>query len=320
MSELTRRPLRRADIPQCVELRAAAESVHRTGENVDADDLAHEFDDPAVDLQRDSVALVDGARIAGYGVVAGDTQPLGVHHVRLQGAVHPRSRRRGAGRQLLGWQLARGAALHAERHPGRAGQLDVWVSDHVPGAVALVRSCGFAPVRHWFEMERDLAAAPAVLPAPLRLVPYTSARDDATRLARNEAFVGHYGSAPRDEAEWRQHYTGDPSFRPELSLLALDGDQVAGCLLSYVFAADIAATGVREAWVGTLGPRLAYRSRGVASALLAAGLARYREAGHQRAALGVDAGNPTGALRIYQRLGFRTARTATTWAREVPAG
>ncbi len=318
--ELTRRPLRRDDIPACLELLAAAEAVDRTGENFDADDLAHEFDDPAVVAESDTLAMLDGTRLVAYAVVAGTAQPGDVHHVRLPGTVHPQFRRRGIGRVLLGWQLARGAALHTEHHPGRTGRLEMWVPDHVPGAVALARSAGLAPARHWFEMDRDLAAPPPVAPTPLRLVPYDAARDDEVRVARNDAFADHYGSSPRDEAGWRQHYTGSPGFRPELSLLALDRDEIASLLLSHVYPADIAATGIREVWIGTLGTRPAHRGRGAASALLAAGLSRYREAGYQRAALGVDAANPTGAVRIYERVGFRTVRTATTWTCEVPPG
>jgi hypothetical protein len=70
--ELTRRPLRRDDIPACVELLAAVEAVDRTGENLDADDLVHEFDDPAVEAETDTLALLDGTRLVAYGLVARD--------------------------------------------------------------------------------------------------------------------------------------------------------------------------------------------------------------------------------------------------------
>ena len=171
-----------------MELLAAAEAVDRTGENLDADDLTHEFDDPGVNVESDTLALLDGTRLVAYGLVAGHAQPGDVHHVRLTGVVHPKFRRRGIGRALLGWQLARAAVLHAEHHPGRTGRLGMWVSDHVPGAVALARSAGLAPVRHWFEMERDLAGPPPVAPTPLRLVPYDIARDWRVAALRAPGF------------------------------------------------------------------------------------------------------------------------------------
>ncbi len=69
MPELTRRPLRRTDIPAWLELLAAAEAVDRTGENFDADDLTHEFDDPAVVAESDTLALLDGTRLITCGRV-----------------------------------------------------------------------------------------------------------------------------------------------------------------------------------------------------------------------------------------------------------
>lgn len=320
VSELSRRPLRRDDVVACVDLLAAAEAVDRTGENVDAADVAHELGHPGVDLDRDSLAVLDGGRLVAFGIVVGASHPRVTHHVRLWGTVHPQWRRRGIGRDLLGWQRERGRALHAERHPARAAQLEVWVSDHVPGAVALAQEGRLARVRHWFEMECELTGEPGPpVPSPLPVMPFDPARDDEVRVARNDAFADHYGSSPRDAQEWRQYFTGDPAFRPDLSLLALDGERVAGCLLAYVYAADTAATGILETWVGTVGVRPGYRGRGVASALLAAGLRRFRDAGCARAGLGVDAANATGAVGLYERLGFRTVRTTTTWAEPVPA-
>lgn len=53
----------------------------------------------------------------------------------------------------------------------------------------------------------------------------------------------------------------------------LDGDEVAAYLLSYLYAADVEATGIREAWVGQLGTRARWRRRGLGTLLLAAALA-----------------------------------------------
>lgn len=97
----------------------------------------------------------------------------------------------------------------------------------------------------------------------------------------------------------------------------LDGEEVAGYLLSYFYAADAEATGVREAWVGQLGTRPPWRRRGLASMLLAAALAGYRDAGYHRAALGVDSENASGALGFYERLGFVVDHRSVSWAKPV---
>ncbi len=49
------------------------------------------------------------------------------------------------------------------------------------------------------------------------------------------------------------------------------------------------------------------------------GCGGFRDAGCARAGLGVDAANPTGAVGRYERLGFHTVRTTTTWAEQVGA-
>src|SRR2546430_474060 len=84
----------------------------------------------------------------------------------------------------------------------------------------------------------------------------------------HQACLQHWGSVERDATIWAQWYTGARAFRPELSFVVLDGVEVAAYLLSYYWAADAEATGVREAWVGQLGTRAPWRGRGLGSALL----------------------------------------------------
>jgi mycothiol synthase len=72
-----------------------------------------------------------------------------------------------------------------------------------------------------------------------------------------------------------------------------------------------------EAWVNTVGTRRGWRGKGVASWLLTDALRRIAAAddGFERAILGVDSENPTGALRVYRRLGFdEDVRSVTSLA------
>ena len=58
-----------------------------------------------------------------------------------------------------------------------------------------------------------------------------------------------------------------------------------------------------------------WRGRGVASALIVRALGALRDRGMTEAALGVDAQNETGALRLYEAMGFREAARETEWRR-----
>jgi ribosomal protein S18 acetylase RimI-like enzyme len=97
----------------------------------------------------------------------------------------------------------------------------------------------------------------------------------------------------------------------------MDGEQVAGFLLTKEFEADTTATGIREAYVDTIGTRAAWRGRGIATALLVHALTHYPQHGYRRASLDVDADNPSGALGLYQRHGFEVTQRRTVYAKPI---
>ena len=84
-------------------------------------------------------------------------------------------------------------------------------------------------------------------------------------------------------------------------------------MLSYVFEADTAARGAREVSLGQIGVLPAARGRGVASALIAEVLHGAAQRDCATAGLGVDTENVTGALRLYEGLGFRAVRARVSW-------
>ena len=82
-------------------------------------------------------------------------------------------------------------------------------------------------------------------------------------------------------------------------------NQVAGVAINVIDAAVNAAFNRRIAYVDDLSVRRAYRQRGLGRALLVASLHAFRARGMATAGLGVDAENPSGALGLYERVGFR---------------
>lgn len=321
---LTWSSLRREDAAEYAELLTAVERVDDIGANYSAEDVAEELADPEADLARNTWTVRRDGRLVAAGGVVGSSSVWDVDTVHVYGSVHPHSRRQGIGTALLAAQLERAAALHAERHPTVPGQLNVSIADHVVGGVALARSAGLEPSRKFHEMERDLrteAPIPSDPQSPLRVVAWDPARDDEVRQAHNRAFRDHWGSTERNESFWKQWFTGSRNFRGALSRLVLDvEDQLQAYLLGYFYDADEAATGVREAYIGQLGTLREARGRGAGTALLTHALASYREQGYHRASLGVDTENVTGALGLYERVGFVRKRSSTSWLRLIPAG
>jgi len=316
---LTGRPMCDDDIDAVVALLAAAEPEDRTGEFWDAEDLTDEWVNDLVDLGSDGVLVHHGDDVVGYATAIAPPTFRDAFGVYLGGRVHPRWRSRGIGRALLDWQLARGAEVHAQRHPEAPARLSVEVPATMPSLERLVRRTGLAEGRRYFWMERPLDTLPAV-PAVegVELVPFDWERDDEVRRAHNAAFTEHHGSSERDVASWHVMYTGRTAFRPDLSALAIADGAVVGYALVYVFESDTRATGVRAAYFGQIGVLPYARGRGLATAVVTTALHAAAGRDCQLGALQVDSLNSTGALGLYERIGFRTARTRTDWNRELP--
>lgn len=316
----TARPLTAGDVPAVADLLAAAEKVDDTGEFPDADDVTEWWTGWGIDFGRDGVAVVDGdGGLAGYATVMASPTFRDEYRIHLEGRVRPDARGRGLGRALLAWQQARGAELHAERHPEAPARLVVEVHGTMLALERLAGRAGLTAERWYRSMERSLHALPEVRPVDgVRLVPFDPARDDEVRRAHNAAFTEHHGSSERDPETWRRMYTGTRAFRPDLSVLAIEDDAVVGYVLASVFEADTAARGYREVHYGQIGVLPPARGRGLASAMIATALREAAARDCASAALEVDSDNVTGALRLYEGLGFGTARTRVSWSVGLP--
>jgi ribosomal protein S18 acetylase RimI-like enzyme len=104
-----------------------------------------------------------------------------------------------------------------------------------------------------------------------------------------------------DYLRWLNESTFDPS----LWRLAWDGDQVAGMVLAFVNATENAEYNRRRGYTEDICVRRPWRRRGLARALIARSLRGLRARGMTEAALGVDTENISGALRLYESLGYR---------------
>jgi mycothiol synthase len=311
------RPMASADAAPVAALLAAAERVDDTGENFDADDLTEWWTGWQTDLGRDGIAVCDPAGLlVGYAVAFAPPTTRDAYRVYLEGRVRPERRGHGIGRALLDWQLRRGAEVHAERQPGTPGSLVVDVAATMPSLEGLVRRAGLTAERWYRDMERPLVDLPAARRVPgVDLVPFTWERDDEVRRAHNIAFAEHHGSSERDSASWTALFTGQRAFRPDLSVLAVEDGAVVGYLLAYVYEADTRATGRQETYLGQIGVLPPARGRGLASAVIAEALRSAADARCVSAGLGVDSDNVTGAMRLYENLGFSAVRSHVAWSR-----
>ena len=312
----TVRPLRSADAAAIAGLLTAEEQAHPADVHVDTQDIAESIDSPRVDLDRGTIGVFDGTELISFGLVEVVTtaeSAAGSWTAYLDGAVHPDHERRGLGRWMVENCVTRAGLLRDALDPSLPGELKIGLTRERPGVAALVMACGFEVWRWFTEMRVDLEGGADLPTAPdlsgYLVRTYRPEDEEAVRLVSNEAFADHWGSVAMDAATWRSRFADSVSFRPGHSLLAVTPDgEMAGFVLVTEYAAETVQHGFATAYLARIGTARAHRGRGVASLLVHRVLPLAAAAGYRRVDLDVDSASPTGAGRIYARVGFTPTR------------
>jgi mycothiol synthase len=163
---------------------------------------------------------------------------------------------------------------------------------------------GFRPFRHSFRMEIELGGD---IPEPewpdgFSVRPFREGDERAAWEAQQDSFADTWGFTPDPFETWA-HWNMGEYFQPEHWFFVEAGGEVAAVVLCREPESEPGL-----GWVNILGVRPAYRRRGLAIALLQHVFRHFAERGMTRVGLGVDAENPTGALRLYERAGMHVAR------------
>jgi mycothiol synthase len=252
------------------------------------------------------VAEVDGRIVA----VAGQWRVIrgGRPVYSPWGHVDPAWRRRGIGGAMLRENLrsadARAITLGDAPSGGRA-VVRALAGETEAGFQAILRATGLVPIRWVFLMRRptldDIPEAP--LPDGFELRPVEPAQHRAIVLADDEAFRDHW--EPRDftESSFKALFEKE-ELTTDLWVVAWDGDEVAGSVQTWIWPHENERLGVKRGWLDSISVRRPWRRRGLARAMTAEALRRLKAVGMDDAMLGVDAENPTGALGLYEGLGF----------------
>lgn len=256
--------------------------------------------------------IAPNGAIAAVGMVT--TPPGAGTQVDLFGGVHPEWRGRGIGRELLAWQIERAGELHRAVAPdvewvARVGTLSTDTS-----GLRMYDRIGLTPIRYWFEMLAENAKTPRMpVPAGLSIVEYTTDQQSLTYAAHMEAFADHWGFQSRDSADWSTLTVDLETFRPDLSRVAYDGAEVAGYVLAYEDSRE------SHVYIGQVGTRRPWRGRGLAAAMMSDVLRSAAEKGFEKTVLGVDADSPTGAVGVYERVGFEVHEQSLTYETRLSA-
>ncbi len=315
-----------ADVDAILGLHAAADPIDHPTFGTPRGDIVELFESSWIDPTLDVVVGAWGDQIVAYGQATahpGHRRLRGDDSVGRRAPRPPRSWHRQCTARLAAGACSRASRAHrrARRRPDERVHVD-----RAAGLHRLLEQRGFGVVRTFDELSRDIAddIPEIAIPEGLELVPYSQQWSAATLAAKNETFADHWGSLPETVEHWEQRNTsaanGAGGLRTDASLLLVRRDhsgsgEVVAFVLTTVNEEDWQRLGHPFGYITLVGVRRSQRGRGAAQALLAAVLTRHRELGWQRATLHVDTTSPTGADRLYRRIGFIPAARELVFGR-----
>jgi mycothiol synthase len=254
-----------------------------------------------MDLEHNSWLLHDGETVAAYavGFAHGDT-------LELDGFVHPDQQGRGLGAWLVAKVEERARELGLPK-------LYAFSLAGDKRAHQLFEQFGMLELRRYYRMMIELDGPPPAPEWPQGLNVETFKPEDAKAFhdATTEAFEDEWNFVAMPFEEWREmRFVKDPDFDPTLWFIVREGDEIAAVMRN---EPDRSGAG----FVGLIGVRKPWRKRGIALALLRHAFAEFYRRGKRSVALGVDAENPTGATRLYERAGMHVAFEAVVYGKDI---
>jgi GNAT superfamily N-acetyltransferase len=236
----------------------------------------------------------------------------------------PEWRRKGLGRVMLRFNERRLRQIAVEQIEDGLLEADApryfetYADEGETGKRALFQDEGYEAVRYEFSMVRPLSEPIEVTPLP-EGIEVRPAQPEHYRViwgAAEEAFRDHWNSVPGTETDYQRFLT-DPTFDPSLWKVGWDGDQVAGSVLNFLNEGENEEYQRKRGYTEGISVRRPWRKRGLATALITRSLKMFQEMGMTEAALGVDAQNLSGALRLYKSVGFQQVKQSTTYRKPV---
>jgi len=175
--------------------------------------------------------------------------------------------------------------------------------------ISVLTSEGYKIFRYGFLMVRpNLENIPNLhLPEEVEVRPAKPEHYRDIINAWNEACKDMRGQIPISDEDFKG-FQESSIFDPSLWQITWYRDQVVGTTVNWINKQENEDFGRKRGHVELISVRRPWRGKGIAKALIARSLELLKSRGMTEAALGVDAENPSGALQLYQKMGFEIVK------------
>lgn len=288
------------DLPGIADILNASYMADGISERVTAEELGNIYAHPVNwDPQKDLVLVEVEKTLVGCGSTEWREDDNGdfLHLIKIS-----------LGKEWRGKGLEKVLQSYLEHHASlaAAGNHDYtrhWFVCNVPDTwqtqIGTLCASGYTPWHFYYEMQRPLDENLPEVTFPVGLV-LRPALPEHFRIiweAGEECFRDQQDHVAPNEENFHAWIT-TPNLDPRLWVVVWDGDQIAGAAINVIHQGTWGETDdlfVRRPW----------RKQGVGRALLLSCLHLFKARGLTTAGLGVDAENGSGALGLYENLGYR---------------
>ncbi|WP_413166535.1 GNAT family N-acetyltransferase [Capilliphycus salinus ALCB114379] len=312
------RPCTDGDLGAIAELFNACETVDQTGIWETVERLEQALNTPSFN-RAENLRLWENSEgeLVGYGSVWIDPSQDGIDGF-LNFRVHPSVRNQGLEEEIISWGENR--LKEATKDCNGTVKLYSGARSDRGDVITILQNLGFIAVRYFFRMKRSLAKPIDEPKFPegfkLRIV---EPEKDAMQWVEmfNQTFIDHWNHHDYTVEEFL-HDCQHSEYNSDLNLIAIapDGTFAAFCE-SRIHAEDNKRNGRNEGWIGVLGTRRGFRQLGLGRAMLLTAMQHLKTKGMDSAILGVDAENPSGALRLYESVGFEKVLTNISYVKNL---
>ncbi len=233
--------------------------------------------------------------------------------IRTLGVI-PEFRRRGIGKTLAE------KAIVSLRERGMEC-VEAWTKEDRIACKSLFDSMGFQLVRVFSHMRKELESIPSDIrehkEVKMRAMQMNIGDIKLLNWLENDTFKEHFNFRPQTVEETKYFVETRPWCDIAEYFFAYLDNKPAGHVGVGIDTKFIEHKGIKRGWIMTIGVLKSLRRQGIGTTLMLHALKLLKAKGMKEAELGVDDSNPTKAIELYKKVGFKVVKKDLTYLKTI---